>query len=86
MGVTPRFIRRPAQRRHCVFRSGVDREECDCPAQGQGLGQPRLIGVQIQPVTADIADSLGLKKAEGALVAEPQANGPAAKAASSPAT
>jgi serine protease Do len=31
-------------------------------------------------VTADIADSLGLKKAEGALVAEPQANGPAAKA------
>src|SRR3981189_2084802 len=38
------------------------------------------IGVQIQPVTADIAESLGLKKAEGALVAEPQANGPAAKA------
>src|SRR5450631_1492296 len=38
------------------------------------------IGVQIQPVTQEIADSLGLKKAEGALVAEPQANGPAAKA------
>ncbi len=38
------------------------------------------IGVQIQPVTKDIADSLGLKKAEGALVAEPQADGPAAKA------
>jgi serine protease Do len=38
------------------------------------------IGVQIQPVTQDIADSLGLKKAEGALVAEPQANAPAAKA------
>ena len=38
------------------------------------------IGVQIQPVTADIADSLGLKKAEGALVAEPQANSPAQKA------
>ena len=38
------------------------------------------IGVQIQPVTQDIADSMGLKKAEGALVAEPQANGPAAKA------
>jgi serine protease Do len=36
--------------------------------------------VQIQPVTSDIADSLGMKKAEGALVAEPQANGPAAKA------
>ena len=38
------------------------------------------IGVQIQPVTKDIADSLGLQKAEGALVAEPQANSPAAKA------
>jgi len=38
------------------------------------------IGVQIQTVTPDIADSLGLKKAEGALVAEPQANSPAAKA------
>src|SRR5579872_5033959 len=38
------------------------------------------IGVQIQPVTPEIADSLGLKRAEGALVAEPQANGPAAKA------
>jgi serine protease Do len=38
------------------------------------------IGVQIQPVNADIADSLGLKKAEGALVAEPQPDGPAVKA------
>lgn len=37
------------------------------------------IGVQIQPITQDIADSLGLKKAEGALVAEPQPNSPAAK-------
>jgi len=36
--------------------------------------------VQIQPVTAGIADSLGLKKAEGALVDEPQADSPAAKA------
>jgi serine protease Do len=38
------------------------------------------IGVQIQPVTADIADGLGLKKAEGALVSEPQNDSPAAKA------
>jgi serine protease Do len=38
------------------------------------------LGVQIQTVTPEIADSLGLKKAEGALVAEPQANSPAAKA------
>jgi serine protease Do len=38
------------------------------------------IGVQIQTVTPDIADSLGLKKAQGALVAEPQPNSPASKA------
>ena len=38
------------------------------------------IGVQIQPVTADIADSLGMKQAHGALVAEPQEGSPAAKA------
>jgi serine protease Do len=38
------------------------------------------IGVQIQPVTDEIADSLGLKSAHGALVAEPQADGPAVKA------
>src|SRR6266581_3213130 len=38
------------------------------------------IGVQIQPVTAEIADNLGLKASEGALVADPQANGPATKA------
>ncbi len=38
------------------------------------------IGVQIQPVTPEIAEGLGLKKASGALVSEPQANSPAAKA------
>ncbi|MDF2120459.1 Do family serine endopeptidase [Roseiarcaceae bacterium H3SJ34-1] len=38
------------------------------------------IGVQIQPVTQDIADSLGLKDAKGALVAETQPGTPAAKA------
>jgi serine protease Do len=38
------------------------------------------IGVQIQPVTGEIAESLGLKTAEGALVSDPQASGPAAKA------
>ncbi len=38
------------------------------------------IGVQIQPVTAEIAESIGLKTQQGALVADPQANGPAAKA------
>ena len=38
------------------------------------------IGVQIQPVTQDIADSIGLKKAEGAIVADITADSPAAKA------
>src|SRR5262249_12235325 len=38
------------------------------------------IGVQIQSVTADLADSLELKKPEGALVAEAQSGSPAAKA------
>src|SRR5664280_2358779 len=38
------------------------------------------LGVQIQPVTAGIADSLGMKKAEGALVDQPQPESPAAKA------
>jgi serine protease Do len=38
------------------------------------------LGVQIQPVNAEIADSLGLKEAKGALVAEPQADGPAVAA------
>jgi serine protease Do len=38
------------------------------------------IGVQIQPVTDEIADNLGLKSPQGALVSEPQANGPATKA------
>jgi serine protease Do len=38
------------------------------------------IGVQIQPVTADIADSLGMKSSRGALVAEPQPGSPAEKA------
>jgi serine protease Do len=35
------------------------------------------LGVQIQPVTDDIAESLGLDAASGALVTDPQADGPA---------
>ena len=38
------------------------------------------IGVQIQSVTPDIADGMGLKQASGALVSEPQKDSPAAKA------
>jgi serine protease Do len=42
------------------------------------------LGVQIQPVTEEVADSLGLKAAAGALVAEPQPGGPAAAAGLKP--
>jgi len=38
------------------------------------------LGVQIQPVTSEVADALGLKQTGGALVAEPQAGSPAEKA------
>ena len=38
------------------------------------------IGVQIQPVTSDLADGLGLKEAKGALVASLAGDGPASKA------
>lgn len=39
-----------------------------------------FIGVQIQPVTTEVADAIGLKDAKGALVASAEQNGPAAKA------
>ena len=42
------------------------------------------LGVQVQPVTAGIAESLGLKDAAGALVAEAQPDTPAAKAGIQP--
>jgi serine protease Do len=38
------------------------------------------IGVQIQPVTSAIAEGLGMMDSKGALVAEPMADSPAAKA------
>nr|CAD6630538.1 serine peptidase [arsenite-oxidising bacterium NT-25] len=38
------------------------------------------LGVQIQPVDAEIAESLGLEKQQGALVVEPQEGSPGAKA------
>jgi serine protease Do len=38
------------------------------------------IGVEIQPVTPAIAESLGMKKAEGALVDQPRPHSPAAEA------
>jgi serine protease Do len=39
-----------------------------------------FIGVQIQPVTSEVADAIGLKEAHGALVAAAEKDGPAAKA------
>ncbi len=45
-----------------------------------GFVNHAFLGVQVQPVTAAIADGLGLKEAKGALVAEPMPDSPAAKA------
>ncbi len=45
-----------------------------------GQIQRGWLGVQIQPVTGDIAESLGLSEASGALVSEPQDDSPAKKA------
>jgi len=39
-----------------------------------------FIGVQMQPVTKEIAEAIGLKEPKGALVAEAMKDGPAAKA------
>lgn len=39
-----------------------------------------FLGVQIQTISRDIADSLGLANTDGALVTQPQADGPADKA------
>jgi serine protease Do len=38
------------------------------------------LGVQVQPVTREIADGLDLRQAQGALVADPQVDSPAAQA------
>jgi serine protease Do len=46
----------------------------------KGVVTRSYIGVQVQPVTAGIAESLGLKNAAGALVDEAKADTPAAKA------
>jgi serine protease Do len=48
--------------------------------QQNGSVQRGWLGVAIQPVTPDVADSLGLQKPEGALVAAVTEDSPAAKA------
>jgi serine protease Do len=45
-----------------------------------GVVERGWLGVEIQPVTPDIADSLGVKNASGALVAKETANSPATAA------
>ena len=50
--------------------------------RGNGVVTRGWIGVQIQPVTEDIAESLGAGNARGALVAEVQPGSPAQKAPS----
>jgi serine protease Do len=46
----------------------------------KGMVTRGWIGVRIQSVTPEIAEGLDLKEAQGALVAEPQPHGPAARA------
>ncbi len=46
----------------------------------EGKVERGWLGVQIQPVTQDIADSLGLKEAKGALIAKTEKDSPAAAA------
>ena len=46
----------------------------------RGYVERGWIGVQVQPVTSEIADSLGINDAEGALVSGTQSDSPAAKA------
>jgi len=48
--------------------------------ESSGKVQRAWLGVQIQPVTQEIADSLGLKSAKGALIAQPQDGSPGDKA------
>jgi serine protease Do len=48
--------------------------------QDKGRVERGWIGVRVQAVTPDIAESLGMKRAEGALVDDAQTGGPAAKA------
>jgi serine protease Do len=48
--------------------------------KAHGYVNHAFLGVRVQPVSTDIADSLGLKKAQGAIVDQPMADSPAAKA------
>ena len=49
-----------------------------------GTVERAWLGVQIQPVTEEIAESLGIESTDGALVSQPQADSPAMKAGVQP--
>ena len=61
--------------RHSVLPTISPANAAEVAASGRGW-----IGVQIQPVTSAIAESLGMKEIKGALVAELVVDSPAAKA------
>ena len=61
--------------RHSIVPTLSTAQAAEAAASSRGW-----MGVQIQPVTSAIADSLGMKESKGALVAEPMADSPAAKA------
>ena len=48
--------------------------------KAHGFVNHAYLGVKVQPVTSSIADSLGMKDAKGAIVDQPMAGSPAAKA------
>ncbi len=48
--------------------------------KAHGFINHAYLGVKVQPVSAEIADSLGMKDAKGAIVDQPMAGSPAAKA------
>jgi serine protease Do len=52
--------------------------------QSKGSVTRGWIGLQVQEITPEIADGLGLEKPEGALATEPQAGGPAERAGIAP--
>ena len=65
----------PDSFRHSVLPTFSAANAAEVAASSRGW-----IGVQIQPITSAIAESLGMKESKGALVAEPMADSPAAKA------
>ena len=64
---------------HAFLHAVADQSEIVFPETVQVQEDDRL-GVQIQPVDAEIAESLGLQADRGALVVEPMQGSPAAKA------